>query len=156
MACCGSGGCTEFAISFKWDSIVTRRSAMSFICELQLSCCSQRRSYSFVTFGGCERWDLGVSLKIGGTWDVQGERGIQRRGKTHARKIQSWQMQVGPVQCCAYGRSLRSLSYILVEDREHHATQYILKCSYTAFHWPVHMPVLHAGAEFNHVHRRRT
>ena len=53
------------------------------------------------------RWNLGCA---------GGERGVQRRGKTHARKIQSWKMQIGPVQCCAYGRSLPSLSYILVED----------------------------------------
>ena len=142
-------------ISFKWDSIVTRRSAMSFICELQLSCCSLRRSYSFVTFGGCERWDLGVSLKIGGTWDVQGERGVQRRGKTHARKIQSWKMKVVLSNAARTAVHCDRLAIFLWKTgTPGHAIQF--ECSYTAFHWPVDMPVLHAGAESNQVHRRRT
>ncbi len=94
------------------------------------------------------RWTLGCA---------GGERSIQRRRMEGPMPVKSRVRKCRPVvsnaTCTAVHRDRLASS---CGRREHQATQYSLKCSYTAFYWPVHMPVLRAGAEFNHVHRGRT
>ena len=94
------------------------------------------------------RWNLGCA---------RGERSVQRRRmerpvpvKPRVRKCRS--VLSNAARTVVHRDRLASSC----GRREHQATQYSLKCSYTAFYWPVHMPVLRAGAEFNHVHRGRT